>query len=214
MRLPFLLIVFAALINLTGCATTETTGYVDPAYSNGTFHTKKVVVRVDGGTLAETDLAETAFAQNFSDLGVESIRYMDLVPPTRNYSEKKAMKIVKDTGADSLFITYVGGKSSVDSYVPPTYHAGTSNSTVNVIGNTAHVNTYSSPGYTTGGYTVSLPVLTSVSYLMDMTNGNNIWKAEGFSSGIEFTSFTDLVLSAGNSAIADLKAKGLVSAVE
>lgn len=214
MRFTVLLILLSVSFSLTACTTTDTTGYVDPAYRNGEFQTKKVVVRVDGGTLEETDLAETAYAKKFSELGVDAIRYIDIVPPTRNYSDKKSIQIVKNTGADSLFVTYIGGKSEVESYVPPTYHPGTTTSSVNYVGNTAYVNTQTSPGYTTGGYSTSSPIMTSSSFLIDLKNGNNIWKADGFSSGYELSSFSDLAVSAGKSAINDLKAKGLISLPE
>ncbi len=210
MRALLLLLSFAFLFPLSACVTTKTTGYVDPAYSSGVFQIKKVVVRANGGGLEETDLAETGIVQKLSDLGVEAIRYIDIVPPTRTYSVEEALKIVDDTGADSLLIVSIEDVSTKKSYVPPTYHAGTTHSTINAIGNTAYVNTYSSPGYTTGGYTVSKPTMATSSVLVDMSNGNNIWKADGYSGGNSISSYADLLVSAGKSAITDLQSKGLI----
>lgn len=210
MRTLLLFLLFALLFPLTACVTSKTTGYVDPAYSSGVFQIKKVVVGVNGGGLEQTDLAETGIAQKLSDLGVEAIRYIDIVPPTRNYSASEAFKIIGDSGADSFLIVSIEDVSSIQSYIPQTYHPGTSTSTINAIGNTAYVNTYTSPGYTTGGYTVSKPTMATSSVLIDISNGNTIWKADGYSGGNTISSYSDLLVSAGKSAVTDLQNKGLI----
>lgn len=192
----------------------DTTSFVDPDYSDGGYQITKTVVKIDGATLKEVLSAETALVEKFSSLGVDAIKYTDLIPPTRDYSEKEAAKIIKDTGADSLFITMVGEKSEIESFVPPTYHAGTTTSYISGYGNFATVNTYTSPGYTTGGYTTSEPIMATKSLLIDLSNGNTVWQADGTSSGESFHSYVDLLISSGKSAITDLHTKGLIQTVD
>lgn len=207
-------LVLTMLFALTGCVTTKTTGFVDPEYKENAYQISSVIVRAEGATLEEAQLAEQRLVEKFNELGVHATKFMDIVPPTRNYKDEKIARLLVKSGADSVFTVYVADKATIESYVPPTYHPGTSTSYVNTIGNTAYVNTYTSPGYTSGGYSISKPSMLTFSSLVDLSNGNNIWQAEGESNGSAFASFSDLVVSAGLDAIADMKDKGLIPITE
>lgn len=194
---------------LAGCVTTKTTGFVDPAYQSKGYQVSNVVVRAKGATMEEALAAEEKFAEKFSAHGVKVTKFIDLAPPTRKYTVEQEAKLLKKSGAESVFTVYVAGRDSVQSYVPPTYHAGRTTSTVNMIGTMPYVTTHTTPGYTTGGYSISKPVMATFSSLVDLRNGNNIWQAEGQSSGYGSSSYLDLLLSAGDDAIADMAEKGL-----
>lgn len=194
-------------IMVSGCTTTEMTGFLDPQYKN--HQISKVVVRAHGATLEETLTAEQKFAEKLNTHNVNTIKFTDIAPPTRKYTLAQEAKLLKKTGADSLFTVYVARKDSVESYVPPTYHAGKTTSTVNMAGNMAYISSHTTPGYTTGGYSVSSPIMATFSNLVDLRNGNEIWRGEGYSSGA--SSYLDLLLNAGESAIADMGEKGLLS---
>ena len=103
----------------------------------------------------------------------------------------------------------ITGKDTRESYIPPTFHPGQTTTEVNQIGNMAYATTYTSPGYTTGGYAVSSSILNTLSTLVDLKNGREIWRGEGSSSGDEISSI-NLILSAGEAAIGDLEQKGLI----
>jgi hypothetical protein len=196
---------------LAGCVSTTTTGFVDPQYRS--YKVSSVVVRAKGATMEEAFAAEQKFAEKFDAHNIKVIKFTDLAPPTRNYTVEQEARLLKKSGADSIFTVYVAGRDSIERYVPPTYHAGQTTSYVNKIGNIAYVSTYTTPGYTTGGYSTSKPIMAIFSSLIDLRNGNNIWQAEGRSSGGESSSYLDLLLDAGDSAIEDIINKGLIPEV-
>lgn len=200
---------------LAGCVTTNTTGYVDPDYRKSGYEVSKVVIQVTGATMEETQIAEQKLSEKFNAHNVETIKYTDIVPPTRNYSDQKIVSLINKTGADSLFSISIG-KDIVESYVPATYHPGTTTSQVNTVGNYSYVTTSTSPGYTTGGYSTSSPVMASLSNLVDLKKRREVWRAEGQASGDNSwtsISFADLLVSIGSDAIDDLVEKGLLPVI-
>lgn len=192
---------------LVGCAETDMTGFVDPQYRN--YQASHVVVRVKGAKLDNTFSAEKEFSEQLATHHVKVTKFTDIIPPTRSYSPTQEAAILKKTGADSLLTVEITGKDTRESYIPPTFHPGQTTTQVNQIGNMAYATTYTSPGYTTGGYAVSSSVLNTLSTLVDLKNGREIWRGEGSSLGDEISSL-NLILSAGNAAIADLGAKGIL----
>lgn len=201
----FVLIGICAL--LTGCAETDMTGFVDPQYKN--YHASHVIVRVKGAKLNNTFSAEKKFAEQLAIHDVKATKFTDIIPPTRNYKPSQENSLLKKTGADSVLTVEITSTDTREAYIPPTYYPGQTTTQVNQIGNMAYATTYTSPGYTTGGYAVSSSVLNTLSTLVDLKNGREIWRGEGSSSGDEISS-VDLLLSAGQAAIADLEAKGLI----
>lgn len=200
------------ILFLSGCVTTKATGFIDPEYKKKGYQVSKVVVRIKNATLEETQIAEQMLAEKFNSHGVAVVKFTEIAPPTRNFTPKEEAKLLKKSGADSVFIIYAGneGRGIAETYVPLTYHPGQTRSQVNVIGNTSYVQTHTTPGYTTGGYSVSQPVMACLVSLIDLKNGNQIWKAETISDGGSDNSFSDLIVSAGESAMEDMKAKGLL----
>lgn len=192
---------------LTGCAETDMTGFVDPQYKN--YHASHVVVRVKGAKLENTFNAEQDFTKKLTDLHLKATRYTDVIPPTRSYSSSQETALLRNTGADSLLIVEITGKDTKETYIPPTFHPGQTTTQINQIGNTAYATTYTSPGFTTGGYSVSSSTLNTLSTLVDLKNGRQIWRGEGASSGDEINSL-ELLLSAGEAAINDLSAKSIL----
>ena len=200
-----LLLGFCAV--LAGCASTDMTGFVDPQYKN--YHASHVVVRVKGAKLDNTFSAEKEFAAQLAAHHIKVTKFSDLIPPTRSYSPSQETALLRKTGADSLLTVEITGKDTRESYIPPTFHPGQTTTQVNQIGNMAYATTYTSPGYTTGGYAVSSSVLNTLSTLIDLKNGREIWRGEGSSSGDEISSI-NLLLSAGEAAIDDLSAKAII----
>lgn len=192
---------------LAGCAETDMTGFVDPQYKN--YHVSHLVVRVKGAKLDNTLNAEQAFAKQLAERHVKVTKYTDVIPPTRSYSATQETVLLRKTGADSLLTIEITGKDTKETYIPPTYHPGQTTTQVSQIGNTAYANTYTTPGFTTGGYSVSSSVLNTLSTLVDLKNGREIWRGEGASSGDEINSL-ELLLSAGEAAINDLSAKTIL----
>lgn len=201
------LLLLGFCVALAGCASTDMTGFVDPQYKN--YHASHVVVRVKGAKLDNTFSAEQEFAKQLTAHHIKVTKFSDLIPPTRSYSPSQETALLRKTGADSLLTVEITGKDTRESYIPPTFHPGQTTTQVNQIGNMAYATTYTSPGYTTGGYAVSSSVLNTISTLVDLKNGREIWRGEGSSSGDEISSI-NLLLSAGEAAIDDLSAKAII----
>ena len=201
------LLLLGFCVALAGCASTDMTGFVDPQYKN--YHASHVVVRVKGAKLDNTFSAEKEFAEQLAAHHIKVTKFSDLIPPTRSYSPSQETALLRKTGADSLLTLEIRGKDTRESYIPPTFHPGQTTTQVNQIGNMAYATTYTSPGYTTGGYAVSSSVLNTISTLVDLKNSREIWRGEGSSSGDEISSIS-LLLSAGEAAIDDLSAKAII----
>lgn len=194
-------------IALAGCTTTDMTGFVDPQYKN--YHANQVIVRVKRAKLDDTLQAEQAFVAQLKAHSIKSAKFTDIIPPTRSYSSSQEEALLRKTGADSLLTIHITGKDSVETYIPPTFHPGQTTTQMNQIGNMAYMTTQMAPGYTTGGYAVSSTVMNTLSTLVDLKNGREIWRGEGSSSGDEVGPL-NLLLSAGEAAIGDLAEKGIL----
>lgn len=191
---------------LASCASTDMAGFVDPQYKN--YHASQVVVRVKGAKLDETLQAEQEFLELLKSHNIKATKFTDIIPPTRHYLPSQEMALLQKTGADSLLTIHITGKDSVETYIPPTFHPGQTTAQVNQFGNMAYVTTQTSPGFTTGGYSVTSLVMSTLSSLVDLRNGREIWRGEGESSDDDEA--LALLVSAGEAAIEDLAEKGIL----
>lgn len=195
------------IIPLCSCATTRTFGYLDPDYQNN-YKISQIIVSFKGVTLDEVFKLEDQMIQKLSAYNVKVIKYTEIIPPTKNYTDDERLNKIRESGADTLLVIDVA-RDSVSTYVPETYYQGRTTSQVNTFGNDTYVSTYTSPGYTSGGYEVSAPIMFTVSSLIDVQNGNTIWKAETSGSGSEFSSFSALLELTCDDIIVDMNDKGL-----
>ncbi len=194
-------------IQLCACASTKTFGYLDPDYQNN-YKVTQVIVSFKGVGLDEVFQFENKIIQRLSVYNIKGIRYTAIIPPTKNYTDDEWGVKIKESGADAL-LTISIARDSVTSYVPQMYHSGSTTSTVNTVGNTSYVSTTTSPDYTTGGYQLSAPITFTMSSLIDIKNGNTVWKAETSGSGSEFSTFSELLELTFDDIITDMNDKGL-----
>ena len=80
----FIFIISAVL--LSACVTTDMSSYVDPEYESSGYQVRTVVVRALGAGLKETQEAETGLVEKFKSYGIDAVKFIDIVPPTREYS--------------------------------------------------------------------------------------------------------------------------------
>lgn len=204
-------IAFLCLFLLTACnATTRLSGYVDPNYRDN-FTAKTILVAGSGMTIEEQKALEDTFIQSFEKYDVAVLRGLEVFPPTRDYSNKDMVKIARNKGADTILLVNASDRDVSETYVPPTYHPGTSTSYISGYGNYATVNTYTSPGYTSGGYSVSKPGMNVSASLINTKNKETIWTAEGFSAGNAFASFSDLTVSTARTSVTEIANAGLIA---
>lgn len=194
-------------------ATTDLSGYVDPNYRDN-FQTKRIALVGSGMPLDEQKALEETFITALEKYDVEVLRGLDLYPPTRNIEPKNMLKIARKNGADTMLLITSAGRDVTESYIPPTYHPGTSTSHVTGYGSYATVHTHTTPGYTTGGYSVSMPGMGVAASLINAKNRETVWTASGFSGGNEFASFKDLTVSVARETVLELAKVGLIAKKE
>jgi hypothetical protein len=179
------------------------TSFKDPAYAaKPTF--KSVVVLTAGMGLEEKMAVESSAGKVFGERGARAHRGMDVVPPTRQMSDEQFVDALLATRAETVLIISAGEKGTSSTYVPPTYHPGQVYGTVNTVGNYSYFNAYQTPGYTTGGYSISKPNAVYSAKLFDMATGNVVWQADGFSRGNAFADYSDLAESMAEEAVKKL----------
>jgi hypothetical protein len=193
---------------IAGCAQTDVYGYKDPKFASHRF--QSVIVYAPNMSLQEREIVETTAVTDLNSRGVSAIGSMAIVPPTRNLSQEDSAKALIESGYEGVLVFSEAGKSATETYVPPTYHPGSSTSSVNVVGNTAYVNTYTSPGYTTGGYSISKPISAYAAALLYMKSGEMAWQAELSSRGSAFDDYESLAKSAARTAVSELSSVGLL----
>lgn len=203
--------IFLCLIILTACnATTRLSGVVDPNYQ-GNFQAQKMVVVGFGLPIDEQKVLENTLVESLNKYDVTVLRGLEVFPPTRDYTDKDTYKIARGKGADTILVISADGRDVSETYIPPTYHPGTSTSYVSGYGNFATVNTHTTPGYTSGGYSVSKPGMNVTVYLKNTKNRETIWTADGFSGGNAYASFSDLSISVAKQAVTELANAGLIA---
>jgi len=195
---------------LTACAATRLSGVVDPSYRDN-FQVNKIIVVGSGMPIDEQKVLEKIFDQSFAKYDVEVLRGLEVFPPTRDSSDQDAFKIARNEGADTILIVSTSGRDVSKTYIQPTYYPGTSTSYISGYGNFATVNTYTTPGYTTGGYNIRKPSMNVNVYLKNVKNKETIWVAEGLSSGNAFASFADLTISVAKTSVKELANEGLIA---
>ncbi|WP_375632701.1 MULTISPECIES: hypothetical protein [unclassified Bartonella] len=207
-------ILFCLLI-LTACGpwdnqVTHLTGIVDPNYK-GRFQTKKVVIGGVGMSIFEQKELEDTFEKSLVKYNVQILRGLELFPPTRNYSYNEKEKIITNKGADALLIVSVDNRAISQTYIPPTYHPGTSTSTISEVGHFTTIRTVTTPGYVSGGHNISKPGISVSVYLIHNTkNKETIWLAKGSSNGNAFASFSNLIVSVAETTVEKLAKEGLI----
>lgn len=171
---------------VTGCASTDLTGYVDPAYQH--HNLGKTIICIKGADMGEVFEAEDKISLMLADYNIQSLKYSEIILPTR---EKRTTEgaLLRSSGADSLLLVAVA-KGSVEDYVPPTYTYGKYGTTV-------------SGGY----YTTDLIMATNVT-VFDLRTGNQIYTADGKSDG--GLSYISLLLNAAKTSLKDMGKKGLI----
>jgi hypothetical protein len=107
---------------------------------------------------------------------------------------------------DAVLMLVQGQQYTDESYQPPTYHPGTTYGTIS----NGSVYLQTTPGYTTGGYSVSKPRMQFGAVLLDSDGFQEAWQADGLSRGGGAVSFSQLTISASNETIRQLVADGLL----
>lgn len=198
------------LIAATGCVRTNLTSYSDPSLSSG-YRLGKVMVFAGELPLDERAAVETKFVEQFASEKVQAVRGMDVLPPTRQFTQEEVGQVVQREGVDSVLMMVGYSKSTSSTYVPPTYYPGNTTGTVQYFGNTAYIQTYTQPGYTTGGYSIRKPVYAYKLNLHDARTGQIVWTASADARGSAFADAETFGYSTAATTITKLTEDGLLA---
>jgi len=181
------------IIPLCSCATTRTVGYLYPDYKNN-YKINKIVVSFKGADPDETLELEEQMIQKLSAYNVKVIKYREVLSPTKNYTDNERLNKIRESGGDTLLFMEVSKRTS-RAYIPPTYVKAADG-----------ISTYA-----IGGVDMIVVVITTLSSLIDVENGNTIWKAETVNAyADENTSYFELFELAFDGIIADMNDRGLL----
>jgi hypothetical protein len=202
------LVLTSAALLLACVARTSVTSFVDPAYRQARSFSSVAVFALGVG-LEERQTIENTVAQRLADHGVRAIRGIDLVPPTRQVTEEEWTHDVLASGAETVLIISKTGQGVSHAYIPQTYYPGATSGTAQTVGNMTFFNFNQSPSYTMGGHTISKPRATYSAVLVNVQDGQPMWKADAKSRGNAFADYNDLGRSVGDETVDQLIADRL-----
>jgi hypothetical protein len=169
------LLAFVTLLFASCGPLTRTTGasFTDPAYQGRTF--PSFVVKVEGSPLAERQVIETSLAAGLNKAGLHAEESINLLPPTRDFTDSQIRKKIAGTGRSALLVVIPQQKQIMRDFVPGSYTPG------NIIaypvghGRVAHVR---EPGFYEPGYYTHEPVATYNASLYALPGFDKVWTAD------------------------------------
>lgn len=193
---------------LAGCAQAKVSGYTDNTYK-GQRYTSAIVLAADVPALIRED-AESYAAKLLEKHGVRAIKSVDILPPTRKYSEQEISDIVARTGAETTLAINMTAAGYTTYQTPSvTYGGGVSGTVVNH-GNTSTFHMEQDPAYTQPGQTLYKP---NGAYFITLTDNRRnhaiIWRGDGFGAGNAFSTYTDVTKAALSEAVSSMVEDGL-----
>lgn len=106
------LILVVVGLAISGCASTEITGYSDPAYESAVYNST-MVHAPDVGLAQAADL-EQGVCERFKERGVTCRTFQSLFPPTREHSPETIFRTLKDQGIQAAIVLLQGGSQSAE----------------------------------------------------------------------------------------------------
>lgn len=85
-----------------GCASTKMHSFVDPDFREHRYSRLLIAVQLDH--LDQRDDAEHEFVKRITKCGVECLRALDVLPPTRKYEDEQFRKALTDARVDGVLI--------------------------------------------------------------------------------------------------------------
>lgn len=181
------LILVLAGLAISGCASTEITGYSDPAYESAVY--RSTMVHAPDVGLAQAADLEQGVCERFQDRGVTCRTFQSLFPPTREHSPEAIFRTLKDQNIEAAVVLLRGGGHSAERTF-----AYQSFGSASAYGNRAQ------------GYSTSVP-MTAFSraahvrvLLIDGETGETAWLADATTEGQGMVNTT---ASAFNSSLSD-----------
>lgn len=199
MKRPLILL---ALALFGGCASTKSTSVRDPAFQGRQF--RRLVVVATFTDLEKKATAESEFVTDLQGQGVESMSGMQVMPPTRSYSNEEISALLARVGADGVLLVTLTEATTVSTYVPG---STTTTGSGYVTGNTVNWNatTQQNPGYF-----INKPRVRFEVRLIDAATGNTAWMSTSLTRGNAFAGWQTLMGSLASDTVGKMAADGVV----
>lgn len=205
MKASFLFLLTSIL--LLGCASTKLTSFVDPDFSNTTYH--KILIFFPSSDLNEQKEAEDIYKEYFMEYGIQTLASMEIFPPTRNYTTDEMIDIMKQKKVDAVLFVEFTDAWNDETYIPET-KTSTKKGNITVYGNTAKYKEKSTTS-SSGGYYVKKPRIKFESRLVDLNKDKVAWIGSSLTKGNAFAKLHKLISSLAESTLADLIKNNLVN---
>lgn len=207
------LLVLALGIGLAGCVSTDVTSVSNPALVKDRTFTR-VLVATEKMPLDEALAIETETIRLLETGGLYAIGRSTVLPLTQRHSATEVDAVLDSHRFDGVLIISLTDKSVKQDYIPPSYTPGKTTSSVSMIGNTPYVTTHTTPGYVTGGYSITKPQALYEASFYDAVSGDRLWLATAKSRGGGTMEYVDLAKSMAAETVAKLKSDGLLQLVK
>jgi hypothetical protein len=191
-----------------GCAHTKITSFVDPDFRDRTY--KRILVSVAYDDLEQRQKAETRFVQEFEDTKAECIPSMQILLPTRRYSDSEMFGLLEENGIDAILLVAQTDYYEDLQYIP---ESSTTTLSANTYYYASYARTYGSAHTTTtGGYYVRKPRWRHELTLYDSDTKRIAWIGTSLTRGNAPARFKHLVRALAHEAVEALIEDGLVVA--
>ena len=170
--------------------------YKDPKYSDKQY--SSFLVLSNFSDLEIRVYFENKLKEELDELGLSTQRGIDIILPTREYSDAQFAQAVKASGAQALLTVTLTNAYSTSTYIPPTYNTS---GNAYMSGNTANWN---STTYQSGGYNVNKPVEEYEISIIDLTTFEKVMVSTSKTKGNAFAKGKDLSNSLANEIVDEL----------
>lgn len=201
-KIAYLFLLCTFLLTLAcGRAGTRLTAVTDPT-AKKTF--KKIMVFAMFSDLTTRKDTEQAFISKLQDEGVAAISSMEVLPPTREYSEQEYEGRIKESGADAVLLVSLTDREVKRIYVPRS-----STTTGQATANNTGIQ-YSERTQHSGGYYINKPLVYYRLELLDVHAERVAWVASSRTGGNAFASYGTLIKSLSGKTVEQLAKDGMV----
>jgi len=198
-------------IFLVGCASASTriTTFKDPKANSY----RRILVYAPVQSLEMQRVIETKFVEEIKQQGLYAIEYGKLFLPTREYSPKELVAIIKNNNFDGVLFFVGTDTGHTETYIPPTSTSKTQGTLTPPIGKGQP---WQYQAKTTqqqyGGYSISKPWVYFRTQLFDYNLDQYVWIAEMETRGNGHATINTLIESAVSETIKKLICDKLISA--
>lgn len=202
----------------TGCASTRMRSFADPDFKDQAF--ENLVVAVRFRNLDQQADAEDIFVRKFSKIQGTCRRSLDIILPTRKYSDDELFKVLQEHDIDGVMMIWetdywederrtpqITTSHSSGSFSANTYYSRNNASTYG----SGQQTTYS---FTSGGDTITLPRVRHKVELFDVSTKKMAWTGGSLTKGNGYARFHNLIDALATETKKELLRHGLIKMPE